>query len=215
MKFLRDFNIEINNKEYYDEALTHSSFANEHNHTIDYERLEYLGDAILEFLISEYYYLNTNFKEGVMSKKRASYVCEQALAFYARKIGLEHYIKVGNGQQDINDTIVADVFEAILGAIYLDHGIDVAKEYIYKTVIPYIEEEMIFMSDYKSHLQELVQTDKKSLEYIITSETGEPHDKVFEVDVVVDNIVYGHGVGKSKKEAEQMAAKNAIEKCAK
>ena len=214
MKFLKDLGIDIKNKEYYDIALTHSSFSNEHKGAVDYERLEYLGDAILEFITSEFFYLNTDYSEGVMTKKRASYVCENALAFYSKQIGLQHYIKLGHGQT-CNDTIIADVFEAILGAIYLDHGMDVAKKYIYKTVIPYIEDDVEFLSDYKTALQEFVQTDKKSLEYVLVSEEGAPHDKTFTYEVRIDNIVYGRGVGKSKKEAEQNAAYDAYRKSAK
>lgn len=148
-----------------------------------------------------------------MSKKRASYVCEQALAFYAKEIGIDKNIRVGNGQlNNINDTIIADCFESVLGVIFLDKGFEVAKKYIYETVIPFIEEKKDFLTDYKSLLQELVQTDKKSLEYEVINEFGPAHDRTFEVDVKIDNIVYGKGIGKSKKEAEQKAALDAYNK---
>ena len=212
MNFLEKFGIKINDGRLLDTALTHSSYSNEHD-CENYERLEYLGDAVLEAIVSEYLYKNTTDAEGVMSKTRASYVCEKALAEYAKKVGYIDYIKVGHGQiNNVNETIIADIFEAILGVIYLDQGFDAAKKYIYEVVIPYIEEGYQFFDDYKTLLQELVQTDKKSVEYRVVKEEGPAHDKTFEIDVVVDDIIYGHGVGKSKKEAEQKAAYDAYSK---
>lgn len=212
MDFLNKYGIDIENKELLLEALTHSSYSNEHD-CKNYERLEFLGDAVMQAIISEYFYLNTDDKEGVMSKTRASYVCEQALAFYAKEIGIDKNIRVGKGQlNNINDTIIADCFESVLGVIFLDKGFEVAKKYVYETVIPFIEAKKDFLTDYKSLLQELVQTDKKSLEYEVTNEYGPAHDKTFEVDVKIDNIVYGKGIGKSKKEAEQNAALDAYNK---
>lgn len=215
MDFLNKYEINIENQELLLEALTHSSYSNEHN-CKNYERLEFLGDAILQAITSEYFFLNTQDKEGVMSKTRASYVCEEALAFYAKKIGIDKNIRVGNGQlNNINDTIIADCFESVLGVIFLEKGFNIARKYIYQTVIPYIEEKRDFLVDYKSQLQELVQTDKKSLEYEVINETGPAHDKTFEVVVKIDNIIYGKGIGKSKKEAEQNAALDAYNKRAK
>ena len=210
--FFREYGIELKNPELMIQAFTHSSYANEH-HTNSYERLEFLGDAVLEVITSEYFYLNTDLKEGDMTKTRASFVCENALATYAKEIGLNKYILVGHGQLgNINDTIIADVFESVLGALYLDQGFDVAKDYAKKIIIPYIEKGDHFLSDYKSALQELVQTDKESLTYELVKEEGPAHDKTFTVDVIIDNIVYGTGVGKSKKEAEQKAAEDAYRK---
>ncbi len=212
MNFLEKYGIKINNGKLLDVALTHSSYSNEHE-CENYERLEYLGDAVLQLIVSEYLYKNSTDAEGVMSKTRASYVCEKALAEYAKKVGYIDYIKVGHGQVgNVNDTIIADIFEAILGAIYLDQGFMTAKKYIHEVVIPYIEEGYQFFDDYKTLFQELVQTDKKSVEYKVVKEDGPAHDRTFEVDVVVDDIVYGHGVGKSKKEAEQKAAYDAYSK---
>lgn len=216
MKFLKEIGININDKNLFVTAVTHSSYSNEHKNIENYERLEYLGDAILEAITSEYFYVNTDYNEGKMSKIRASYVCEVALAYYAKQIGLEHYIKLGHGQaHNLNDTIIADVFEAVLGAIYLDQGYDSAKAFVYAYVIPYIENGTKFLTDYKTLLQELVQTDKKSLEYVLVKESGEPHNKTFVFEVRIDGIVYGTGVGKSKKEAEQKAALDAYNKSAK
>ena len=214
MKFLSNYDIKLNENGLINTALTHSSYSNECGGE-NYERLEFLGDAILEAVSSEYFYLNTDLKEGDMSKKRASYVCENALYEYSKKIGLIPYIKVGNGMDKDNETIVADVFESVLAVIYLEKGFDVVKEYILNVIVPYIKSNTCFYSDYKSHLQELVQTDKKSLDYKVVSESGPAHDKTFQVDVIVDGIKFGSGIGKSKKEAEQNAAKDAIEKQAK
>ena len=151
-----------------------------------------------------------------MTKKRASYVCEEALACYAKEVGYIPFIRVGHGQLDnINDTIIADVFEAILGVIYLDCGFETAKKYIYNVVVPHIKDKDVYLADYKSALQELIQTDKKTLEYVLVNESGPAHNKTFEVEVKVDNIIYGKGIGKTKKEAEQLAAKDAFKKQAK
>ncbi len=215
MDFLKKFGINIKNKDLLLTALTHSSYANEHN-VESYERLEFLGDAVLQILMSDYLYNNMDLSEGNMSKTRASYVCEAACAFYAKRIDYLPYIRVGHGQiGKINDTIIADIFESIMGCIYLDRGLDEAKKLFNKVVIPCVEEHDMFLGDYKSRLQEMVQTDKKSLEYVVINESGPAHNKEFTVEVMIDNIVYGRGIGKSKKEAEQKAALDAINKSAK
>lgn len=208
---LTKYGIEKDNK-LLDIALTHTSYANEHG-VESYERLEFLGDAVLELVISEYFYKKTDFAEGQMSKKRSMYVCEEALDVYAKSINLASYIKVGNGMVNgINSTIVADVFEAVIACIYLNNGLSKAKEFIYDLIIPKIEEGNVYLSDYKSYLQELVQTTQRSLEYVLIREEGPAHDKLFEIEVQIDGIIYGKGIGKSKKEAEQNAAKDAIKK---
>lgn len=215
MNFLKQYGIEIKDKELLKLALTHSSYSNEHGGG-NYERLEFLGDAVLELITSEYFYKKFDVQEGELTKIRASFVCEEALAQYSKDIGIDREIRVGNGQLgNINDTIIADTFESVLGAIYLDQGFLVAKEYVLTVLKPYVEEHHVFLGDYKSHLQEMVQTDKKSLEYRLVSETGPSHDKTFVFEVVIDGMVYGKGSGKSKKEAEQEAAKNALKKCVK
>lgn len=212
MDFLKRYNIKLNNESLLEIALTHSSYANEHI-AVSYERLEFLGDAILEAVTSEYFYNNTNLSEGEMSKIRASYVCEAALKEYSHEVGIDKYIRVGHGQENnINDTIVADCFESVIGAIFLDQGFDVAREFILKVIVPFIISETVFYDDYKSVLQEMVQTDKKSLEYRVVKEEGPAHQKYYEVEVLVDGIVYGVGSGSSKKQAEQNAAKVAYEK---
>lgn len=215
MNFLDKYDIKINNKDLLLTALTHSSYSNEHK-CDNYERLEFLGDAVLQILISDYLYNNYDIPEGQMSKTRAAYVCESACAMYAKQIDYMPFIRVGHGQlNNINDTIVADIFESIMGCIYLDQGLMAAKKLFDAVVIPSMEEHKNFLIDYKSRLQELVQTEKRSLEYNVVSESGPAHDRVFEVEVVIGGITFGKGIGKSKKEAEQRAAYDAYRKQAK
>ena len=215
-EFLKEYGIIPNKIKLYETALSHSSYANEHKDKKNYERLEFLGDAVLELVVSEYLYKNYEDNEGSMTKMRANFVCENANYEYMQDIGLYKYIKVGNGEvEDIKKTIVADIFEAFIGAIYLDQGFPVVKEYILKIVSPYINNRTNFFNDYKSVLQEAMQTDKKSFVYELVSESGPPHDKTFTIAVKIDNIVYGKGTAGSKKEACQLAAKNTLEKLAK
>lgn len=212
MDFLKKFGIEIKDQELLLRALTHSSYSNEHN-VKNYERLEFLGDAVLQILMSDFLYNNMDLSEGDMSKTRASYVCESACAKYAELINYKPYIRVGHGQlSNINDTIVADIFESIMGCIYLDQGMEAAKKLFDQVVLPCVKNHNVFLGDYKSKLQELVQTTKDTLEYRLVAETGPAHEKTFEIEVVIGDIVYGRGKGKSKKEAEQNAAKDAYNK---
>lgn len=216
MDILDKLNIHYDNIDIYNQAFTHTSYANEMK-CESYERLEFLGDAILELIISEYLYKNTDYEEGRMTKLRSHYVCENALYEYSVKLGLNEYIKLGKGQQEQDGkhckAIVADIFESFIAAIYLDSGLNEVKKFIYKYVIPIIESNTLdFFNDYKSKLQEFVQTDKKSLEYILVNEIGPAHNKTFEIEVRINGILYGKGCAKSKKEAEQLAARDALEK---
>ena len=216
MEILDKLNIKTNQIELYETAFTHTSYANEFN-VESYERLEYLGDAILELIMSEYLYKNTTYDEGTMTKMRAHYVCENALYEYSKSWNLNAYLRLGHGEEESGGrnrkAIVADIYEAFTGALFLDQGIEKAKEFIYLTAIPCVESNSFdFFNDYKSKLQELVQTDKRSLEYEIIEESGPAHNKSFTTIVKIDNIIYGKGTAGSKKEAEQEAAKNALEK---
>ena len=216
MKLLEDLNIKYKNLDLYKQALTHTSYANENN-LESYERLEYLGDAVLELLMSEYLFKKYDLKEGEMTKMRAHYVCEAALYEYAIKLNLNDYILLGHGEKinggKYRKAIVADVFEAILGAIYLDLGFEAVKKYFYNKVLPILENsDFDFITDYKSKLQEYVQTDRRSLDYVVIDEFGPAHNKTFTIEVKIDNIVYGKGKAHSKKEAEQLAAKDALTK---
>lgn len=203
----------------YSAAFSHSSYVYENHLKSDYERLEFLGDAVLDLVISDYLYQSLNVKEGDMTKIRASYVCENACFQYAYDLHLSDYIRVGHGEEvdggRYKKVILADIFEAFMGAVYMDLGYDTAKKVILKVIVPYIENpNIIFFSDYKSALQEYVQTEQKSLNYELVSEEGPAHNKKFTIAVKIDEITYGTGCAASKKEAEQEAAKSAIEKLA-
>ena len=212
METLKKFGINLDNSHLLGIALTHTSYANEHN-CISYERLEFLGDAVLELVSSDYIYKSKRLSEGEMSKKRSLYVCENALYEYAKELNLADYIKVGNSVKYPNKTVVADVFEAVIGVIYLELGLDVVTKFFDDLIVPYIESNVDFLNDYKSTLQELVQTNKKSVSYVLVHEGGPSNKKYFVVNAVIDGIVYGTGKGGSKKDAEQHAAKEAIDKC--
>ena len=219
MELLKKLGIKPNDLNLYETAFSHTSYANE-NGKESYERLEYLGDAVLELLMSDYLYNNFDKSEGDMTKLRAHYVCETALYEYAKKLELSKYLKLGKGEEESGGrkrkAIISDTFEALLGAIYLDQGLSKAKEFFLQNVIPIIKnKEVDFFDDYKSLLQEYVQTDKKSLDYKLISETGPAHNKQFTFEVIIDGIVYGRGTGNSKKSAEQEAAKNALSKAQK
>ena len=219
MELLDKLNITPNDINIYETALTHTSYANENN-LISYERLEFLGDAVLELLMSEYLYKRSNKEEGEMTKIRSHYVCTTANYEYAKALGLDKYLKLGVGEEASGGrkrkAIIADIFESFLGALYLDQGIEKTKQFFQKNVVPHIESnEMNFYDDYKSKLQEFVQTDKKSLEYKIIEETGPAHNKHFKTEVLIEGIVYGIGEAGSKKSSEQEAAKDALSKAQK
>lgn len=216
MEILEKLKVKTENKSLYKQAFTHTSYANEHG-VESYERLEYLGDAVLDLIISDYLYQFTNLNEGEMTKLRAHYVCENALYEYSMEWGLNEYLELGHGEEEhggkYRKAIVADIYESFTGALFLDQGIEKAKEFVYATAIPYLKKNTTdFFSDYKSRLQELVQTDKRSLEYEVIKEEGPSHNKTFETIVKIDNIVYGKGIAGSKKESEQLAAKDALAK---
>ena len=210
-EFLEKYNIIIRNNKLYETALSHASFVNEHHKKADYERLEFLGDAVLELVVSDYLYKNIKAKEGDPTKIRASYVCEKALYSYMNDLDLIKYIKVGNGETDVKESIVADIFESIMAVIYLEEGFEKVKEVILSIIVPYIKDpEVTFFNDYKSILQEALQSDKKSFVYETVDESGPAHDKEFTVQVKIDNIDFGTGKASSKKEAAQLAAKEAL-----
>ena len=213
MDFLSKLGIVVKNEALLMTALTHKSYTNEH-HVEHYERLEFLGDAVLQLAMSEYFYTKTNYTEGEMSKLRASYVCESALAEYSNSIGLTENIRVSAGMETVKKSVIADCFESVLGVIFLEHGYSVAKKYVLKIIVPYIENGVVFVHDYKSYLQEMVHMQRKTVEYVITDEYGPHHMKTYEADVIVDGIKFGHGIGTTKQLAEQAAAEDAIGKMA-
>ncbi len=213
--------LKINPKkiELYQLAFSHSSYVNEKHLKASYERLEFLGDAVLDLVMSDYLYNHFDIQEGDMTKLRARYVCENACFTYASNLNFSNYIKVGHGEEleggRFKKVILADIFEALMGAIYLDLGYEEVKRVILDIIVPYFEDKnVIFFSDYKSSLQELVQTDQRSVSYELVEESGPSHQKTFQMVVKIDGITYGTGIGGSKKEAEQEAAKSALEKLA-
>ena len=213
------FNLEFNDKNILKTALTHSSYANEHG-CVSNERLEFIGDAVLDLLMGKYLYNeNKNYNEGDLTKKRAKNVCESALVEYAKACNLKKYLLLGKGEEKSKGrdriSIQADAFEALIGAVYIDKGLLETYKIFDKVVITVMtdDSEDNFV-DYKSYLQELVQSDKRTLEYRILSESGPSHNKVFTTRVYMDEILMGEGIGKSKKEAEQNAAEMALKKLA-
>ena len=205
------------NKELLKVALTHSSYANEHQVECN-ERLEYLGDAVLDLCMSCYLYDNIQLNEGVLTKTRAKAVCEEALNVYAEKIKLNTYLFLGNGEIQNGGrnrpAIIADAFEAMLGAVVLDSNFETVYDVVKRIVLPFFNVVTQF-KDYKSTFQEKVQADKRTLHYEIVKDEGPANDKTYEAVVYMDDILMGRGVGKTKKEAEQNAAKAALKKEAK
>lgn len=199
------------------EALTHSSFSNEQkiNYLSHYERLEFLGDAVLELIASEYLFtLYPNMTEGNLTKKRASAVCEQALAISGRQLELSKYMLFGKGEEMTGgrerDSIIADGVEAVIGAIYLDGKMESAREFILRFILNDLETKQLFY-DAKSILQEIVQEEKSaSLVYEVIGEEGPEHNKIFTAVVSLNEIELGKGSGKTKKAAEQQAAYEAL-----
>ncbi len=203
-------------------ALTHSSYANEmkaKNEVAECnERLEFLGDSVLSFVTSEYLYGNLReHPEGDLSRIRASSVCEKALHKLAAEINLGSYLLLGKGEENTNGrsrpSILADAFEALIAAIYLDGGIESVKKFLLPKMIGAIDTVMKTGNDldYKTALQEIVQKEKgELLEYVIISESGPAHAKVFTVEARLNGNVIGRGEGSSKRNAEQSAAKEAL-----
>ncbi len=199
------------------QAMTHTSFANEQkmNKLDSYERIEFLGDAVLEMVSSEYFYFHyPQTPEGNLTKMRASAVCEPSLAITARQLEIGKYLLLGKGEEATGgrdrDSIIADAVEAIIGSIYLDGGLEPAKQFILTYVLNDLENKHLFY-DAKSILQEMIQT-KKSGEfaYRLVGEEGPDHEKKFKTEAVLDGKVIGYGEGQSKKLSEQHAAYEAL-----
>ena len=200
-------------------ALTHSSYANEHHiaYRGNNERLEFLGDAVLEVTSSEFLFRTyPNLPEGELTKKRASLVCEPTLALCAREISLGNYLLLGKGEEATGgrrrDSVVSDAMEALIGAIYLDGGFANAKEFIHKYILNDIENKQLFY-DSKTTLQEIVQGRyEEDVHYVLVKEEGPDHNKFFCVEALLGKRVLGQGCGHTKKAAEQQAAYCAIKK---
>ena len=207
------------NKALLENALTHSSYANENRerHLPDNERLEFLGDSILGFVVAEYLYRNFPDKpEGELTRIRADLVCERNLAEAAATIELGSYLLLGHGEEQgggrKRDSIVSDAMESVIAASFMDGGFAAAKEIIDRLILSNISKGRPRNFDYKTAFQELVQRKKdQQIHYELTGESGPDHDKHFEVEVLLNGKAVGHGVGSSKKRAEQAAAEAAIE----
>lgn len=214
--YLIKFNINYHNLEIYKTALTHPSYAHENPKVkIHNQRLEFLGDAVFDLILSQYFYNNYSFDEGEMTKLRSIYVCEKALSLYAIEIGLDQHILAGKGEKsDLKKAVIADAFEAFIAAIYLDSGILEVEKFFSNYIVPIISSNKINIEDYKSKLQEFVQSDKRTLSYNLVKQEGPSHSPIFYIDVYMDDIILGSGVGKSKKIAEQDAARVALNKMA-
>ncbi len=199
------------------QALTHSSYTNEQkiNKMKHYERLEFLGDAVLELVSSEFlFHQNPDLTEGELTKRRASMVCEPSLAFCARDLELGQFMLLGRGEENTGgrgrDSIISDVMEAVTGAIYLDGGMEAARNFINRFILSDLEDKQLFY-DSKSNLQELVQGKmRKEFTYELLEECGPAHDKLFRVAVRMDGENLSEGQGRTKKAAEQEAAYKAL-----
>ena len=199
-------------------ALSHSSYANErwHNSLLSNERLEFLGDSILGMLVAEFLFRSfPDRPEGELTRMRADMVCEKTLAAVANGIGLGDHLLLGHGEEQgggrQRDSILADAVESVIAACFLDGGMDAAERFIQKFILVKVPVTQLHNADYKTQLQELVQQKKnQTLVYTLTGESGPDHDKCFEVQVTLNGKVVGSGSGKSKKRAEQNAAKAAI-----
>ena len=201
-------------------ALTHSSYANErwHNSLMSNERLEFLGDAILGMNVAEFLYRSfPDRPEGELTRMRADMVCEQSLAVIANKIGLGNYLLLGHGEERFGgrsrNSILADAVESVIAACYIDGGMEAAHAFIERFVLCEVPLVQMHNVDYKTALQEKVQQKKNQvLQYALVGQSGPDHDKQFEVEVTLNGDVVGKGIGSSKKRAEQAAAKAAMEK---
>ena len=198
------------------QAVTHCSFSNEQkiNRQQHYERLEFLGDAVLELVTSDFVYRqDPEIQEGQLTKKRAALVCEPALARCGRELGIGDFIRLGKGEDATGgrdrSSILCDVMEALIGAVYLDGGMKAAEFFIHRFVLSEELERHIF-SDSKNNLQEYVQKRKMDFRYEIVEESGPEHDKIFLIEVIVDGKPMGRGQGRTKKTAEQQAADAAL-----
>ena len=217
-EFEKIIDYKFRNRELLFEALSHSSFANESKHRYrSNERLEFLGDSVLSIVVSDYLFENyTDIPEGELTKIRATLVCEKALHDFGGMIDLGSYIMLGKGEELAGGrerpSIIADAFEALIAAIYLDGGIDAARRHILR----FLPEDVLTAvskayDDYKTILQEIIQKNpEERIEYRLVGESGPDHNKSFTVEVCLNSNVIGHGTAHSKKAAEQLAAKEAL-----
>ncbi len=216
--WLKDRGITVKNPDMIHQAFMHSSYANEHHGKHNNERLEFMGDAVLQLWSSNAIW-PLNLSEGKMTRLRAELVCEKALAIYARSLHLNDYLLLGAGEEKSGgrekDAIIADMMEAFLGALYLDQGMPAVDNILNEVITPRLAhpEDVGVIHDYKTKLQEYVQVDSsRQVHYVLIKESGPANNPVFVMNCMVDDLVMGTGTGSSKKQAEQNAARNAFEK---
>lgn len=221
-EFLEKNGIEYHNQEIIKRAFTHTSYVNEHRGNLeDNERLEFMGDAVLQIWVSDKLYaINPPIKEGKMTTKRANLVCEKALASYVLEFGLNQFLLLGQGEEKTGGrtrpSVMADMFEAFTGAIYLDAGYENAEKFLNLTIGHHIDTGEDDEVDYKTKLQEYVQADsRKAITYEVEGVSGTANNPEFTIVVKVDGLIFGRGVGHSKKAAQKNAAKNALQKMVK
>ena len=220
MKELKEkYNIVFKDISLLEQAFTHSSYVNEHRHLelTDNERLEFLGDAVLELIISEYLYHHfQDLPEGKLTKLRATIVREDSLAMFAKECGFDAYVRLGKGEENSNgrtrSSLLCDLFESFLGALFIDQGAVSAHDFIYQVIIPKIESGAFSHEmDHKTALQEVLQKNGDiQIEYRLLKEEGPAHSRIFHVEINAGGKILGVGAGKSKKAAEQKAAEVAL-----
>lgn len=217
-EFEKKIHYEFQDLSLLDIALTHSSYANEQGPGHKYnERLEFLGDSVLGFITADAFFNNFHdMPEGKLTKLRAATVCEKSCYEFALEIDEGDYILLGHGEEKNGGrtrvSILADAFEAVIAAIYLDGGIEPAREFVLHFVMTAVEKHTVSFKDYKTTLQEVIQENpEEELTYVLVGESGPDHDKRFEVEVHLNSNVIGSGIGRTKKHAEQEAAKKALE----
>ena len=219
MDFEERIQYTYHNKNWMKEALTHPSFANEgRKHLKNNQRLEFLGDSVLSIIVAQHLFEHyTHLPEGELTKLRASLVCEKSLHRFALKINLGDYLVLGKGEELTGGrerpSILADAFEAVIASIYLDSGLEEARSFVLRFIPEKLDvKKMTYVSDYKTALQEIIQKNREEkIEYVLVEEKGPDHNKVFDVEVHLNSNVIGVGSGRSKKQAEQIAAKQALE----
>lgn len=207
------------NKELLTTALTHSSYANESNkHCENYERLEFLGDSVLGMITSDYIFKKfKNLHEGKLTRLRASLVCEKTLKFFADKLEIGKFLRLSHGEDRTGGrnraSILADSFESVIAAVYLDSGLEKASEIVLRFISNELSGTYEIIRDYKTEIQEVMQSSSKGeIRYTLIDEYGPDHDKTFKIEIEIDGVPYGVGTAGSKKEAERLAAKSALEK---
>ena len=216
-----EFGLNVKDESLYRDAFTHASYINETSEeTNNYERLEFIGDAVVEIWVSnKLFHHRPSISEGKMTTMRSQLVCEKSLASFLRQMDLAKYIRLGAGEKKNNgrqrESLLADVFEALMGAIYVDLGFESVSKVLDRVITIIDIPEKTGVIDYKTNLQELVQSDsRKVLKYKVLNETGTSNNPMFEIGVYLDDVLMGVGKEHSKKKAEQLAAKEAMEKLA-